>query len=145
MQPSDDEEDSSTGGVICRCDIVSRCGGRGVQSRKRGDGDVDEDRRLEWLLERRMLAMKEVVKEVDGVPGLDVGCRLTNEESMLYAGVEGSNALSVSLGGSKGVDNEGIVSKLVVDDDADFHCGVWYIEGCDRTPIVEGSTMSSES
>jgi hypothetical protein len=74
---------------------------------------------------RLMLAINEVVKEVDGVLGPDDGWRFTKEESMLYAGVQGSNGLSVSLGGSKGVDREGTVSKLVVEDDAssetDFH------------------------
>lgn len=75
-----------------------------------------------------MPAINEVVKEAEGVSEPDVG-RLTNEESMLYAGVEGSNGLSVSLGGSKGVDSDGTVSKLVVEDEAssetDFQWHVW--------------------
>lgn len=77
MQPSDDE-DSSVGGVMGRCDKLV-----GVHRSRWEDGGVDEDRRLERLLVRRIVAMNEVVKEVEGVFGVDVdGCRLTNEESM---------------------------------------------------------------
>lgn len=83
MQLSDDEEDSSAGGVMGRCDMGSRCGGRSVRSRILEDGEVDEERRLVRLLVRRRLAIKEVVMEVDGVFDPDDGCRLTNEESML--------------------------------------------------------------
>lgn len=67
-----------------------------MRGARQGDREVEEERRLEKLLVRRRLAMNEVVREVDGVLGPDDGCRLTNEESMSYAGVEGSNGLSVS-------------------------------------------------
>lgn len=47
-------------------------------------------------LESRRLGMNEYVNEVEGVFDPDDGARYTNEESMLYAGVEGSSGLSVS-------------------------------------------------
>jgi len=96
--------------------------------------------------------MNEVVKDVEGVLAPDEAGCLTNEDSLLYAGVQGSKGLFVSLGGSEEVvKNDGAArSKLVVEDDAssetDLHGScVWCMEGCDRTPIVEGSTISSTS
>lgn len=50
------------------------------------------------LLEPRRLEMKEDVKFNEGVDDELGGARATNEESMLYAGVEGSNGLSFSFG-----------------------------------------------
>lgn len=107
MQPSDDD-DSSVGGVIGRCLRQASCRAR--------SGDLCGDR--EWrgsvllllVLEPRRLEMKEDVKFNEGVD--DEGARATNEESMLYAGVEGSNGLSFSVG------SDGEECRLVVDDDA---------------------------
>jgi hypothetical protein len=41
IQPSEDDEDSSTGGVMGRCDTLSRWSERGVRSRR---GEADEER-----------------------------------------------------------------------------------------------------
>jgi hypothetical protein len=113
-----------------------------VQSCRCGDGAVEDGNLLLGRLEstpfvpvsvvlngRRRFAINDVVNEVEGVlvPEVD-GCRLTNEDSMLYAGVEGSSSLSVSFGGKEGVEREGIPSKLVVEEEAssetDFHWSV---------------------
>ena len=109
MQPSDDD-DSSVGGVIGRCPL------RQASCRIRS-GDLCGDRELRGsvllllvLEEPRRLEMKEEVKFNEGVD--DEGARVTNEESMLYAGVEGSNGLSFSFGSA------GEECRLVVDDDA---------------------------
>ena len=65
------------------------------------------------LLESLRLDIKEGVNELEGVTEPEDGARQTNEESMVYAGVEGSNGLSVSFGG-----REGATRRLVVEDDA---------------------------
>jgi len=68
----------------------------------------------------------------------------------LYAGVDGSNGLSVSLGGRQGVvEKVGWESKFVVDEEANsetcFQSGVWWTEGSARKPIVDGNMIASVS
>lgn len=107
MHPSDDD-DSSVGGVMGRWPL------RQASCRARS-GDLCGDRELRGSV-LLLLALddprrKEDVKFDEGVDD-DEGARATNEESMLYAGVEGSNGLSFSLG------SDGVECRLVVDDDA---------------------------
>lgn len=55
------------------------------------------------LLESRRRGINDDVNDVEGVLEPDEGVRwVTNEDSILYAGVEGSSGLSVSLGGNEG-------------------------------------------
>jgi len=138
--PSEEEEDSSAGGVMgriprgellrfdvcddpeptteyrsCRCILSAdlRCDA--------GDDDLRPLLRsvlVLALLESRRQVIKDEVNEVEGVVVSEHGARETNEDSILYAAVDGSRGLSVSLGGNSGVDNDGVERRLVVDDDA---------------------------
>lgn len=101
------------------------------------------------VLESLRRTMNEGVNEEEGVAEPEDGGRVTNEASILYAGVAGSSCLSVSFGGNKSEVIDAAERRLDVDEDAKSDegrkSGVGWREGEDRRPIVDGSRIESAS
>lgn len=166
--PSDEEEDSSVGGVIGRWGSVGMiCFGvwerderllvdppvsRGFLS---GDFFVRADEDREWVLAlvrsvlvlvflelRRDEDKKEGRENDEGADEPGEGTLATNEDSMLYAGVDGSKGRLVTLGDAS------VAWRLRLEEEAaaeGLQSEDGWEDGGQRRPSVEGSTIESES